>query len=72
MTDSPSDEAWGFEWGTADGNGGFVRLAFHRSERVAWFWAYLLRPGTGPVCRIGATRLLRLTTPSALALRSRQ
>ena len=43
MSDLP-DEAWGFEWGTADGNGGFVRLALHRSARVAWFWAYLLRP----------------------------
>jgi hypothetical protein len=44
-----SDEAWGFEWGTADGNGGFVRLSLHREQRVAWYWAYLLRPGLGPV-----------------------
>ena len=44
-----SSEAWEFQWGTADGNGGFVRLALHREERVAWYWAYLLRPGLGPV-----------------------
>ena len=46
---SGPDEAWDFEWGNADGNGGFVRLALHRADRVAWFWAYLLRPGGGPV-----------------------
>jgi hypothetical protein len=46
---SDAEEAWGFEWGTADGNGGFVRLALHRRMRIAWFWAYLLRPGGGPV-----------------------
>jgi hypothetical protein len=46
---APPDEAWGFEWGTADGNGGFVRLSLHREERVAWYWAYLFRPGLGPV-----------------------
>jgi hypothetical protein len=44
-----SSEAWGFEWGTADGDGGFVRLSLHREERVAWYWAYLWRPGLGPV-----------------------
>jgi hypothetical protein len=49
MTHPLPDEAWGFEWGTADGNGGFVRLALHREERLAWYWAYLLRPGAGPV-----------------------
>jgi hypothetical protein len=42
-------EAWEFRWGTADGDGGFVRLALHPDDRVAWFWAYLLRPGIGPV-----------------------
>jgi hypothetical protein len=47
--DPVDDEAWGFEWGSADGNGGFVRLALHRRMRIAWFWAYLLRPGGGPV-----------------------
>ena len=67
MTDSPSDEAWGFEWGTADGNGGFVRLAFHRSARVAWFWAYLLRPGTGPV----VVRDHEVTLPRGRALEIR-
>lgn len=49
MTDPIFDEAWGFEWGEADGRGGFVRLALHRERRVAWFWAYLLRPDAGPV-----------------------
>jgi hypothetical protein len=49
MTVSLPDEAWGFEWGNADGNGGFVRLALHRRQRLAWFWAYLMRPEGGPV-----------------------
>jgi hypothetical protein len=44
-----ADEAWAFEWGTADGHGGFVRLSLHRAQRVAWYWAYLWRPGLGPV-----------------------
>jgi hypothetical protein len=61
------DEAWGFEWGTADGNGGFVRLALHRSERVAWYWAYLLRPGGGPV----VVRDHEVTLPRAAALEIR-
>ena len=42
-------ESWGFEWGEHDGTGGFVRLALHREKRIAWFWAYLFRPGVGPV-----------------------
>jgi hypothetical protein len=67
MTDSPPDEAWGFEWGTADGDGGFARLAFHRSERLAWFWAYLLRPGTGPV----VVRDHEVTLPRGRALEIR-
>ena len=41
-------ESWDVEWGTPDG-GGFVRLALRPEDRVAWFWAYLLRPGRGPV-----------------------
>jgi hypothetical protein len=41
--------SWSFEWGTADGDGGFVRLALHPDDRVAWYWAYLWRPGLGPV-----------------------
>jgi hypothetical protein len=49
VTATRPDEAWGFEWGEADGTGGLVRLALHREARIAWFWAYLLRPGTGPV-----------------------
>ena len=40
---------WQFQWGTADGDGGFVRLDLRPEERVVWFWAYLLRPGLGPV-----------------------
>jgi hypothetical protein len=67
MNGSSTDEAWGFEWGTADGNGGFVRLAFHRSERIAWFWAYLLRPGTGPV----VVRDHEVTLPRGRALEIR-
>jgi hypothetical protein len=67
MTGSSPDEAWGFEWGTADGNGGFVRLSFHRSERCAWFWAYLLRPGTGPV----VVRDHEVTLPRGRALEIR-
>jgi hypothetical protein len=67
MTDSPPDEAWGFEWGTADGNGGFVRLALHRAERVAWFWAYLWRPWAGPV----AVRDHEVTLPRSRALEIR-
>ncbi len=67
MTDPGRDEAWGFEWGTADGNGGFVRLALHRAERVAWYWAYLLRPGTGPV----VVRDHEVTLPRGRALEIR-
>jgi hypothetical protein len=67
VTESRPDEAWGFEWGTADGNGGFVRLSLHRSERVAWFWAYLLRPGIGPV----AVRDHEVTLPRGPALEIR-
>jgi hypothetical protein len=44
-----ASEAWEFRWGTAAGDGGLVRLALHGDERVAWFWAYLWRPGLGPV-----------------------
>jgi hypothetical protein len=66
MSDPP-DEAWGFEWGTADGNGGFVRLALHRSARVAWFWAYLLRPDGGPV----VVRDHEVTLPRGAALEIR-
>jgi hypothetical protein len=44
-----SAEAWEFQWGSDDGLGGCVRLALHRDERVAWFWAYLWRPELGPV-----------------------
>jgi hypothetical protein len=43
------EEAWGFEWGDAGGHGGFVRLALHRAQRVASYWAYLWRPDAGPV-----------------------
>jgi hypothetical protein len=66
VSDLP-DEAWGFEWGTADGNGGFVRLALHRSARVAWFWAYLLRPDGGPV----VVRDHEVTLPRGAALEIR-
>ena len=62
-----SDEAWGFEWGTADGNGGFVRLSLHRDERIAWFWAYLLRPDGGPV----VVRDHEVTLPRGAALEIR-
>ena len=65
--DPLSDEAWGFEWGTADGDGGFVRLALHRSERLAWFWAYLLRPDEGPV----VVRDHEVTLPRGAALEIR-
>jgi hypothetical protein len=61
------DEAWGFEWGTAAGDGGFVRLALHRTERVAWFWAYVLRPGGGPV----VVRDHEVTLPRGAALEIR-
>jgi hypothetical protein len=44
-----SARSWEFQWGTADGHGGFVRLALHPEDRVAWYWAYLWRPGLGPV-----------------------
>lgn len=67
MTEPLLDEAWGFEWGDADGNGGFLRLALHRHARVAWFWAYLLRPGTGPV----AVRDHEVTLPRGAALEIR-
>ena len=67
MTDPGPDEAWGFEWGTADGNGGFVRLALHRAERVAWYWAYLLRPDGGPV----VVRDHEVTLPRGRALEIR-
>jgi hypothetical protein len=67
MTASSPDEAWGFEWGTADGNGGFVRLALHRAGRVAWYWAYLWRPGTGPV----VVRDHEVTLPRGRALEIR-
>jgi hypothetical protein len=49
LSESALSESWGFEWGAHDGTGGFVRLALHRDNRIAWFWAYLLRPGAGPV-----------------------
>jgi hypothetical protein len=61
------DEAWGIEWGAADGNGGFVRLALHRAARVAWFWAYLLRPVGGPV----VVRDHEVTLPRGAALEIR-
>jgi hypothetical protein len=67
VTDLGPDEAWGFEWGTADGNGGFVRLALHRAERVAWYWAYLLRAGGGPV----VVRDHEVTLPRGRALEIR-
>ena len=62
-----TDEAWGFEWGTAGGEYGFVRLALHRSDRVAWFWAYLLSPGRGPV----VVRDHEVTLPRGAALEIR-
>jgi hypothetical protein len=62
-----TDEAWGFEWGSADGHGGFVRLALHREERVAWYWAYLLRPDGGPV----VVRDHEVTLPRGRALEIR-
>jgi hypothetical protein len=67
MTAVAPDEAWGFEWGTADGNGGFVRLALHREERVAWYWAYLWRPERGPV----VVRDHEVTLPRGRALEIR-
>ena len=67
MTGAAPDEAWGFEWGTADGNGGFVRLALHREERIAWYWAYLWRPARGPV----AVRDHEVTLPRGRALEIR-
>jgi hypothetical protein len=67
MTDPRPDEAWGFEWGSADGNGGFVRLALHRAERVAWYWAYLWRPEGGPV----VVRDHEVTLPRGQALEIR-
>jgi hypothetical protein len=67
VTDRHGDEAWGFEWGRADGHGGFVRLALHRDERVAWFWAYLLRPDGGPV----VVRDHEVTLPRGAALEIR-
>jgi hypothetical protein len=42
-------ESWDVQWGDAGGQGGFVRLALHPDERVVWYWAYLWRPGLGPV-----------------------
>jgi hypothetical protein len=62
-----ADEAWGFEWGNADGNGGFARLALHREARIAWFWAYVWRPGIGPV----AVRDHEVTPPRGAALEIR-
>jgi hypothetical protein len=67
VTDERPDEAWGFEWATPDGNGGFVRLALRRAERVAWFWAYLLRPDGGPV----VVRDHEVTLPRGAALEIR-
>ena len=67
MTGSSPDEAWGFEWGTAGGDGGFVRLALHREERVAWYWAYLWRPDAGPV----VVRDHEVTLPRGTALEIR-
>jgi hypothetical protein len=67
VSDPLVDEAWGFEWGDGDGNGGFARLALHRRERIAWFWAYLLRPGTGPV----VVRDHEVTLPRGAALEIR-
>lgn len=67
MIDARPDEAWGLEWATADGNGGFVRLALHRAARVAWFWAYLLRPDGGPV----VVRDHEVTLPRGAALEIR-
>jgi hypothetical protein len=67
VSDPLVDEAWGFEWGTADGDGGFVRLALHRTKRVAWFWAYLFRPGIGPV----VVRDHEVTLPRGAALEIR-
>lgn len=67
MTDLQRDEAWGFEWGSANGNGGLVRLALHRRDRLAWFWAYLLRPGIGPV----VVRDHEVTLPRGAALEIR-
>ena len=67
MTDPLPDEAWGFEWGDADGNGGFVRLALHRAQRIAWFWAYLWQPRAGPV----VVRDHEVTLPRGAALEIR-
>jgi hypothetical protein len=67
VTNALFDEAWGFEWGNADGDGGFVRLALHHQDRLAWFWAYLLRPGTGPV----VVRDHEVTLPRGAALEIR-
>ena len=44
-----------------------MRLALHRAERVAWFWAYLLRPDGGPV----VVRDHEVTLPRGVALEIR-
>jgi hypothetical protein len=41
--------AWALDFARADGTGGFVRLELRPQDAVAWYWAYVVGPGTGLV-----------------------
>lgn len=42
-------ESWYFDFATPDGVGGYVNLALYPAQSRAWYWACLVRPGSGPV-----------------------
>jgi len=42
-------EADALDFARVDGIGGFVRLELRPEEHTAWYWAYLVGPGTGLV-----------------------
>lgn len=42
-------ESWYVDFSADDESGGFVRLTLLPARRVAWYWAYLVLPGEGPI-----------------------
>jgi hypothetical protein len=45
-------ESWSFEFFTANGLGGYVTLTVFPRRRAAWYWAYVVGEGAGPVAVI--------------------
>ena len=48
-TEDAWSESWGFDFGTADGTAGFVRLHTWPQRGTAWWWAYLVGSDVGLV-----------------------